>query len=615
MISLDDQSIMSEPLTANPVTPYAQQVTEESTNHGRRTEFFSDNPVPPTITSGSYSSDDTGDVNDERNDDSRELSVGELLYSISSYHAIMRPVSVTMTLAALAAVYINNEMTMEMGEEQFASAYNVWKIDNSAGGASNGKQLAASIVNTLVMITVIAAMTFGIVILYKYRCMKLLIGYMVMSSASLLGFLGDYMGSIAIEIYRIPIDVVSYTLFIYNFAIVGVTAIFYQKGIPSSITQMYLVCTSVILAWHLSHFDDWTAWTLLVMLALYDLCAVLSPCGPLKALVNLMQERDSPEMPGLLYEAQLPAGTARPYARSRTNNTNDNASNDDASDESSYEGDGGPAQNSVDETQNTSAQSKFSSRKQPPPPAAFGREHNDHAAEVSTPLTSRSRATIPLALARIYKLNLTSGYGTSSSSGRRGRLYRRSRDNDSASNINESPLLTDAAPEEFYQRNFTAAELVADVEVEFPPNGGWIEKVIEGENRRVKYNVFGRDGELRRALVVSKKGKVYEVSNDDEDDDDESQYEESSSIRLGLGDFIFYSVMVAKAAIYSFTTFAACMLVILAGLGGTLVLLSVYHSALPALPISIFLGVIFYLITKSLIEPWIEVVMTSPIYV
>jgi len=73
--------------------------------------------------------------------------------------------------------------------------------------------------------------------------------------------------------------------------------------------------------------------------------------------------------------------------------------------------------------------------------------------------------------------------------------------------------------------------------------------------------------------------------------------------------------MVAKAAIYSFTTFAACMLVILAGLGGTLVLLSVYNSALPALPISIFLGVIFYLVTKTLIEPWIEVVMTSPIYV
>ena len=57
------------------------------------------------------------------------------------------------------------------------------------------------------------------------------------------------------------------------------------------------------------------------------------------------------------------------------------------------------------------------------------------------------------------------------------------------------------------------------------------------------------------------------------------------------------------------------MLVILAGLGGTLVLLSVYHSALPALPISIFLGVTFYLLTRIVIEPWVEVIMTSPVYV
>jgi len=57
------------------------------------------------------------------------------------------------------------------------------------------------------------------------------------------------------------------------------------------------------------------------------------------------------------------------------------------------------------------------------------------------------------------------------------------------------------------------------------------------------------------------------------------------------------------------------MLVILAGLGGTLVLLSVYHHALPALPISIFMGIIAYLMTRLLIQPWIEAVMITPYYV
>lgn len=55
----------------------------------------------------------------------------------------------------------------------------------------------------------------------------------------------------------------------YNFAIVGVLAVFYQKGFPTWITQAYLVATSVIVAWQLSNFNDWMAWALLIMLAFY----------------------------------------------------------------------------------------------------------------------------------------------------------------------------------------------------------------------------------------------------------------------------------------------------------------------------------------------------------
>ena len=53
---------------------------------------------------------------------------------------------------------------------------------------------------------------------------------------------------------------------------------------------------------------------LLVAMALYDMCAVLTPCGPLKLLVsevdgddkqiNISQNRDD-AIPGLLYETTL----------------------------------------------------------------------------------------------------------------------------------------------------------------------------------------------------------------------------------------------------------------------------------------------------------------------
>jgi presenilin 1 len=119
---------------------------------------------------------------------------------------------------------------------------------------------------------------------------------------------------------------------------------------------------------------------------------------------------------------------------------------------------------------------------------------------------------------------------------------------------------------------------------------------------------------VKRILLVNEEnGRVMEERRRSETDGDDHPM--NNTIKLGLGDFIFYSLLVSKAALYSFTTFVACMLVVLGGLGGTLILLAVYRHALPALPISIFLGVLFYVLTRLLIEPWIQEIFKSPLYV
>ncbi|KAJ0712908.1 putative presenilin/signal peptide peptidase [Helianthus annuus] len=79
----------------------------------------------------------------------------------------------------------------------------------------------------------------------------------------------------------------------------------------------------------------------------------------------------------------------------------------------------------------------------------------------------------------------------------------------------------------------------------------------------------------------------------------------TGAIKLGLGDFIFYSVLVGRAAMYDFMTVYACYLAIIAGLGITLVLLAVYQKALPALPVSVMLGVLFYVLTRFFLEDFI----------
>lgn len=482
-------------------------------------------------------------------------------------HILLAVVSLTMILAALAVVCINNEETLEQGEEAMQEAYTVWKGSSSD---SVGKSLALSLGNAFIMVSVICMMTFVIVFLYKFKCMKCLIGYMVLSSATLLGVLGGSMFEVAIEIYQIPIDVLSFYIAMYNFAVVGIISIFWTKGVPPYVTQGYLVATSVILAWQLAHFDAWTTWTLLVMLALYDLCAVLTPCGPLRALVNLMSEEDSPDMPGLLYEAELPPEAHRPGVPSQappSRNRSDLVAQPgnvvspaEANDEIALN------RSSIDEGTSGDA------------------DDNNEVANEMDDLT----AEVPLAIARVYNLPLVG-------------VFDFSRRSDGG--VSPTPLLAGDMPDDP-----TPSQLKSIVTVRLPPQGGRIERLGRGKT----YLERDRFGTPKRTLWVDRQGKVFA---DECDEDEEEDRKSKNTIRLGLGDFIFYSVLVGKAAQYSFATFASCMLVILAGLGGTLILLAVYHHALPALPISIFLGVIFYIFTRLLIEPWIEAIMSQPYYV
>jgi hypothetical protein len=84
----------------------------------------------------------------------------------------------------------------------------------------------------------------------------------------------------------------------------------------------------------------------------------------------------------------------------------------------------------------------------------------------------------------------------------------------------------------------------------------------------------------------------------------------SGAIKLGLGDFIFYSVLVGRAAMYDYMTVYACYLAIIAGLGVTLILLAFCQKALPALPVSISLGVIFYFLTRLVMEAFVVQIAT-----
>ncbi|KAG7342281.1 presenilin [Nitzschia inconspicua] len=525
--------------------------------------------------------EDDGAVNVERGNSSEDdedslegydMTLQELMYSTSSFYAIVVPVTITMILSALAVVYVNNEDTLEDGAQNMAAAYQFFDVYN--GSYNTFQAVMLSLLNGLIIVTCIGLMTFVIVALYKYNCMLCLIGYMMFASTSLLGFLGGHMWYMAIQIYNLPVDKLTFIGVLWNFAAVGVLSIFYGRGIPKYVAQGYLICTSVILAWHLSYFDDVTAWALLFMLALYDLCAVLTPCGPLKALVNLMSREDAPEMPGLLYEAELPPEARRPGGPQRGRQNNNDNSNE--------------------RNTNTDPSGNNESRDSDSGYDAVTDSRSEIGSETEGP-----RIQVPLAVARVYNLPVID-------------IPPHSRPVLAVHNPSRSsnrPLLGEN--EDFIIPDEpNANQLLTDVIVQLPLLGGRIERIRR--NGRYMFEEKDRFGNPKRILWVDRQGRVFAESADY---GTENEAGGKNTIRLGLGDFIFYSVLVAKAAEYSFTTFMVCMLVIIAGLGGTLVLLSVFHHALPALPISIILGIFFYIVTRFLIEPWIESILLRPYYV
>ncbi|KAA3675631.1 presenilin 1 [Paragonimus westermani] len=82
---------------------------------------------------------------------------------------------------------------------------------------------------------------------------------------------------------------------------------------------------------------------------------------------------------------------------------------------------------------------------------------------------------------------------------------------------------------------------------------------------------------------------------------------EKRGVKLGLGDFVFYSLLIGRATLDGDPiTVATCYVAILVGMCVTIIVLVITRRALPALPISIACGILFYFVTSVVISPFLE---------
>ncbi|KAG2199645.1 hypothetical protein INT47_005170 [Mucor saturninus] len=103
--------------------------------------------------------------------------------------------------------------------------------------------------------------------------------------------------------------------------------------------------------------------------------------------------------------------------------------------------------------------------------------------------------------------------------------------------------------------------------------------------------------------------------HESDDDSEEEECDDLNAIKLGLGDFIFYSVLVGKAANTNEVTLCLCIIAILTGLSLTILILTLNRRALPALPISIFFGAITYAIAYYMTSEMLTIMTIQAIQI
>ncbi|QDZ21921.1 presenilin [Chloropicon primus] len=398
--------------------------------------------------------------------------------------AIVAPVTACMalTVCLVRALYLEGR-TLSTAPTSIATA-----MYHESASDDVETKVTGALLNALVFVIAITIMTFVMFLLFKYNCTKCLYGYMAFSSFTLLFFMGGYFLQVLFEISRVPFDAISFVFLLFNTAIVGTVAM-WTDWTPFVLKQAYLVLVAVVIAALFTRIPAWTTWFLLGALVIYDLCAVLLPGGPLKALVELAMERNE-AIPALVYESKLTRGFRDDPRREREAGS---------------------------EARDVAAQG-----------------YDDGQLLVREPTDSASTST--------------------------------------------------ASPSEITAQRTTASE----------------DRREEDGEVSVTEPLMGQQENQDSA------GKEVGLSEED--------MELPDSIKLGLGDFIFYSVLVGQASLFDMTTVYVCYLAIMAGLGATLLLLAIYQKALPALPISITLGVVFYFCTRYFLDPTVTPISVSLLY-
>ena len=231
-------------------------------------------------------------------DDGQEVSLDEYCESVVS---VVVPVVITLFLTVVLV------KTLQSGESVYASAVDYALSAGVDLGATGLPSWLIPVLVAVFFVVAIVVVTFGFVLLFYFRCMKVIVGWLLLSVLMLLLVFGGTLAHNVLDALNVQVDWVTFGLLLANFTVLGVVSIFLIA--PMRLNQFYMIAVSVLMASYFSYLPEWTTWALLIAMAVYDLAAVLCPKGPLNILVRLAQDRNEP-IPALVYSTAVWLGMA-----------------------------------------------------------------------------------------------------------------------------------------------------------------------------------------------------------------------------------------------------------------------------------------------------------------
>lgn len=470
--------------------------------------------------------------------------------------AISRVLTPVMICMALSIWFVHS-----LGDpDKCASRQNYGSFGGSSDAAvspsgSPSMSSTVAIAFIVIFLVLMVAFTFLVVWLYKTGRLRIIKYWLYAAVFVIFGYVG---GLYTYDFFRsrcLNIDWITLVLGIWNFAATGLVAVFGRA--PRIINQAYLIVMSALMAYVFRSLPDFAVWIILGLLVIWDLFAVLSPWGPLGMLVKIARERGD-ELPALVYDTNPVSAGREPHsttARATPLNVKPESEQGARFKQSTAKSRGGTNKNLTPAPVLPLASAPSTQPLVPETPSAIPSSNllpNGHvepepntAAPVSSP--TQRHHEVPGTTGR-------SGVG----------------DVDAANNlVEEIPGFEQPAP-----------------------------SPLQGTSREKK--------SLLRRMGKGQKGSLDAGGSGSTPDAEVQVGTLGTHLKLGLGDFVFYSILVAQASKSGTMTAVASYVAILAGLCVTLFLVTVCKKALPALPISITSGLITFFLIRYTSLPFVN---------